>query len=352
MKKWFLGLLIFATFCLKAQVVHKEVKAQQGDGIYSILRNNGLDPKTYLQAFIKLNKENLSSENGLFINKMYRLPGVKEGVRKVDEEVVLRPDSIDSKTSKAAKVLEKRHYAIFGKNYSTVYIESKELNGAVFYLISGHGGPDPGAVENYRGTLIAEDEYAYDVTLRLARKLIAKGALVYLITRDKNDGIRDHKVLKLDYDERIYPNKKIPKSQVLRLRQRIAAVNDLQKKYRHKPYQRIIETHVDSRSKSKNIDVFFYYHGDSRNGRQLADNLQNTFREKYARYQPKRKYYGTIEPRSSLYSLKYSRPPAVYVEIGNIKNTRDQRRILEWENRDAIASWITEGVVRDYRKGR
>ena len=350
-KKFFLLLLIFAGYCLQAQDTHKEVMAIQGDGIYSLLRNSGLDPKKYLQPFIELNKENLSSENGLLIGKIYKLPNPEEQVEKADEDVVM-PDSIDLKTVKASKVLEKRNYDIFGKDYKTVYIESRDLEGAVFYLISGHGGPDPGAVETYNGTLITEDEYAYDVTLRLARKLISQGALVYLITRDENDGIRDEKILPVDYDERLYPDKKIPRSQVYRLRQRIAVVNELYKKYSYKPYQRIIETHVDSRSKGENIDVFFYYHEHSKYGKRLADNMQTTFKEKYARYQPNRKYYGTIEPRSSLYSLKYSQAPAVYIEIGNLKNTRDQRRILEWENRDAIAAWLADGIIRDYKESK
>lgn len=348
---------LFPLICLilahlsHGQQDHKEVMAVQGDGIYSLLRNSGLDPKKYLVPFIELNKENLSSENGLFIGRIYKLPNTNEKVEKADEEVVV-PDSIDVRTVKATEVLEKRNYDIFGKDYSTVLVESRQLEGAVFYLISGHGGPDPGAVERYNGTLITEDEYAYDVTLRLARKLISNGALVYLITRDANDGIRDESILPVDHDERTYPDRKIPRSQVLRLRQRVTAANELYDKYSYKPYQRIIETHVDSRSKGENIDVFFYYHENSKYGKRLADNLQNTFKEKYARYQPNRKYYGTIEPRSSLYSLKYSKAPAVYVEIGNLKNTRDQRRILDWENRDAIAKWIADGVIKDFKEGK
>ena len=343
---------IIFLFCIQvvmAQQTHKEVMAVQGDGVWSLLRNSGLDPKKYVAPFIDLNKENLSSENGLFIGRIYKLPNTDEKVETADEEVVV-PDSIDVRTVKATAVLEKRQYAIFGKDYSTVLVESRQLEGATFYLIAGHGGPDPGAVEYYNGTLITEDEYAYDVTLRLARKLISNGALVYLITRDNNDGIRDERILPVDHDERNYPNRKIPRSQVLRLRQRVAATNELYDQNSHKPYQRIIETHVDSRSKGENIDVFFYYHENSKYGKRLADNLQTTFKEKYARYQPNRKYYGTIEPRSSLYSLKYSKAPAVYAEIGNLKNTRDQRRILDWENRDAIAKWIADGVIRDYKE--
>lgn len=332
---------------LSGQSPHNKVIAVQGDGIYSLLRKNSLDPSKYLPAFIELNKENLSSANGLFVGRTYLLPNPEEKTEKRDTEVVL-PDIVDMKMTEATEVLEKRTYDIFGKDYATVYVESRQLEGAVFYLISGHGGPDPGAVENYKGALISEDEYAYDVTLRLARKLIANGALVYLITRDPNDGIRDEHVLKIDHDERTYPNRKIPRNQSLRLKQRVTAVNELYDQHANKPYQRIIETHVDSRSRGENIDVFFYYHEHSKNGKRLADNLQTTFKEKYARYQPNRKYHGTIEPRSSLYIIKYSKAPTVYVEIGNLKNTRDQRRILDWENRDAIAKWIADGVVKDY----
>ncbi|MFH6982192.1 N-acetylmuramoyl-L-alanine amidase [Marinoscillum sp. 108] len=341
-------LLLAGSYLTHAQE-HKKVMAVQGDGIYSLLRNSGLEPKKYLAPFIELNKENLSSENGLFIGRIYLLPKPEEKVEKADEEVVM-PDSVDMQTVKATKVLEKRYYGIFGADYAMVSIESRQLEGAVFYLISGHGGPDPGAVEHYGGQLLAEDEYAYDVTLRLARKLIANGALVYLITRDPNDGIRDARLLEVDHDEETYPSKRIPRNHSLRLKQRVEVVNELYERHAAKPYQRIIETHVDSRSKSENIDVFFYYHELSKDGQRLAQNLQQTFKQKYARYQPNRKYSGTIEPRNSLYIIKYSKAPTVYVEIGNLKNTRDQRRILDWENRDAIAMWITDGVIADFKE--
>lgn len=77
------------------------------------------------------------------------------------------------------------------------------LDETVYYLISGHGGPDPGAIENYGGQLIAEDEYAYDVTLRLARELLSHGAAVHIIVQDENDGIREVRALELDTDETV-----------------------------------------------------------------------------------------------------------------------------------------------------
>lgn len=40
-----------------------------------------------------------------------------------------------------------------------------------------------------------------------------------------------------------------------------------------------------------------------------------------------------------------------FIEIGNIRNKKDQRRILDPDNRQALAKWISEGgVLLDYEK--
>ena len=40
-----------------------------------------------------------------------------------------------------------------------------------------------------------------------------------------------------------------------------------------------------------------------------------------------------------------------FIEIGNIRNKKDQRRILEPDNRQALAKWISEGVILDFEGG-
>ncbi|MFY0592164.1 MAG: N-acetylmuramoyl-L-alanine amidase [Roseivirga sp.] len=283
---------------------------------------------------MRLNKKNIGKRNGLYIGKKYTLPAKKE-----------------SDTETAAKNPKSLVNPLFGKKYENVPIEGSQLKGAIYYLISGHGGPDPGAVAKKNGNTLAEDEYAYDVTLRLARGLMAQGAEVYLIIKDENDGIRDQSILKVDYDEVNYPNQKIPRSQKLRLRQRTASVNKLFKQ-KGKAYQRLIVTHVDSRGQKENVDVFFYHHKSSKNGKKLADQLQTTFKKKYEQYQPNRKYTGTVSNRSNLYVIRNTLPPMVYIELGNLKNTSDQRRILNSGNRQALADWITEGLLADYKSSK
>ena len=46
---------------------------------------------------------------------------------------------------------------LFGKALATYTISSRELAGATFYLVSGHGGPDPGAIGTYQGHKLHED---------------------------------------------------------------------------------------------------------------------------------------------------------------------------------------------------
>jgi len=286
-----------------------------------------VSPTKFYNEFLELNSENLGEEETLVMGHSYLLP---------DTLSTMPKEETDKRIS----------YPIFGSDLIKVDSVSNRLHDAVYYLISGHGGPDPGAVEKYNGKLIAEDEYAYDVTLRLARELLSHGAEVHLIVQDENDGIRDERILEPDTDETVF-SKTIPLNQLERLRQRSEAVNDLYMKNRGK-YQRLLVTHVDSRSKGTNIDVFFYHHEKSKNGKQLAESIHQTFLRKYQKFQPNRLYNGTFMERSSLYMVKNTLPAMAYIEIGNIRNKKDQRRILDPDNRQALAKWISEGILLDY----
>ncbi len=315
--------------------------AEKGDGIYSLLRKQGVNPYELFDDFIALNGENLRDSIHLYEGKSYLIPTVKtDSLTKSDSLVKVE---VEEKSVKGIS------YAIFGKKHAEVLTKSKRLEGTVFYLISGHGGPDPGAMTNYVGKAISEDEYAYDITLRLAKELLSHGALVYIIIRDPDDGIRDERILEMDKDEVTYPNEVIPIKQKARLAQRVKAVNKLYLKHRGK-HQRLIVTHVDSRSKGQNIDVFFYHHENSKRGKKLAENIHKTFQKKYKKYQPNRTYSGTFGDRSNLYLVRKTLPAMAYIEIGNINSKKDQRRILDPDNRQALAKWISEGAITDYEQ--
>lgn len=292
---------------------------KKGEGLNAFFKRNKIDTSELKAEFFKLNKAKLGKNNSLLVGVKYRIPLVTT--------VLYEP--------------------LYGLERGRFKLESKELKGAVFHLVSGHGGPDPGALGKYVGKTLAEDEYAYDITLRLAKKLQENGAKVQMVVQDKNDGIRDDSYLKMDKDETCM-GKPIPLKQIDRLKQRTKEVNHLYVK--NKPaFQRCVVIHVDSRSKGKEIDVFFYHAPKSKSGKKAAQAILNVFDEKYKKHQPSRGYSGVINSRN-LYLLRKTYPTAVFVELGNIRNYRDQQRFIIKNNRQALANWMYEGLLKDFKE--
>lgn len=241
----------------------------------------------------------------------------------------------------------KRIFPIFGDQYAHTPLLSSALSGKIFYLISGHGGPDPGAVGKRSGVNLCEDEYAYDVTLRLCRKLIEHGATAYMIVRDPNDGIREENLLKCDQDEMVWGDKPTPSDWVERLKQRTDIINELYQKNKSLGFssQQVIEIHVDSRSHSQQVDLFFYFKSDNTQSESLALQLHRTIQDKYKQHRSSGTYSGSVSQRS-LYTLRNVEAPAVYIELGNIRNAFDQQRIVLGSNRNALANWLCEGILK------
>lgn len=323
----------------KLSAQSKEVVAQKGDGIYRLLTRYGYSVSASMDDFIALNKSALGKDNSLIAGVKYKLPKVAGS------------EKTETKAATPAKAKGKTvHYDIFGPEHADIEITGSSLKGAVYYLVGGHGGPDPGAVGKYNGFQVCEDEYAYDVTLRLASNLISEGATVYLITRDKNDGIRDGQNLKADKDEVCYPNSKIPLNHVRRLRQRTDAVNKLYKKHKG-AYQRMIAMHVDSRSRKENIDIFFYHDKRSKAGKKTSILLRDTIEKKYRQHQPNRGYSGTVSSRN-LYVVRNTWPTAIFIELGNMNHQRDVQRLILWRNRQAVANWLHAGLIEDFKTNK
>ena len=120
---------------------------------------------------------------------------------------------------------------LFGKQLANVKVTSNRLAGACFYVVSGHGGPDPGAIGKVGKYELHEDEYAYDIALRLARNLMQEGAEVRIIIQDAKDGIRDDSYLSNSKRETCMGDP-IPLNQVQRLQQRCDKINALYRKDR------------------------------------------------------------------------------------------------------------------------
>ena len=86
--------------------------------------------------------------------------------------------------------------------------------------------------------------------------------------------------------------------------------------------------------------------------KKMAVSLQETIEKKYKEFQPNRGYSGEVSSRDKLYMLRYTHPKTVYIELGNIQNSRDQLRFIKKENRSAIAKWLCEGLIEEYKASK
>ena len=355
---------ICVTIDVHSQTKRIQTEAEPGERIDQLLTRKGVDASRK-QLFIALNWRILSDNDGLMLGYKYSLPTAED--IKSEKEIVerekkareeyrqqkktrLATSTANTQTANVAAKQEKPKQVVeplFGKENETVQIVDSKLEGATYYLVSGHGGPDPGAMSTYGGQTICEDEYAYDVILRLARQLMSHRAKVHIIIQDPNDGIRDDAALACDDDETCM-GAPIPLDQIKRLRQRSDSINSLYAKER-KGYCRSVFIHVDSRSKDKRIDIFFYHYQKSVRGERLAKRLQAKMTEKYAKHQPNRGFSGEVKERD-LFVLRETNPAGVFIEIGNIQNDMDMVRLAKSNNREAMARWIAEGMIEDFQK--
>lgn len=314
-------------------------KPRNGEGVQAFLIRNKRSSTQQYQQFLNLNKGKFGKNNSLIKGRVYVLPPVDNTKTAKAEE---------AKISKSKKGKNKRN-PLYGKKYQDFTVNSDQLKGACFFLSSGHGGPDPGSIGKINGKEIHEDEYAYDITLRLARILEEEGATVYMIIQDAQDGIRDDIYLNNSNRETCM-GEAIPLNQLKRLEQRTNKINQLSAKSKAK-YKRGVFIHLDSRSKKHQLDVFFYYAPNSTQGAKLAETMKTTFGEQYKRHQPNRGFSGTVSSRD-LYVLSKSNPVGIFAELGNIQNAFDQRRFLDPNNRQALAYWMSKGLIKDYNDSK
>lgn len=395
-------LLTFLVLCNNIVLSQKKnqyltTKIKTGDGITILLERYNLEISNYnIKKFKELNHNKILKNEQLLLDNIYQLPILildfdsnnlesmidrisKEPLQKIIEynQLLYRKGLIKKNYKASGKILiplsylkkekpqnddeiddnskpyedlffelqeKNAEFKIFGEKYSKITKKSSIFKGYIFYLVSGHGGPDPGAIGFKDGYELHEDEYAYDVTLRLGRKIIENGGKVFFLVIDKDDGIRDNRFLSTGSNEIFATGDTISINQKERLAKGAEIINDLYQKNKKNGKEQIsINIHLDSRDNKQKIDIFFYHQDNDKKGEKIANALLNTIKDKYDKNQPGRGYKGTVSTRN-LFMLKNTIPTTVYIELGNIQNERDQIRFIEYNNRQAIANWLFEGL--------
>lgn len=276
-----------------------EVVAEQGDGIFSILRKQGLDPVKHYEEFVKLNSETIKNGSFLQVGVAYKIPKAADSFKKTG---ILVKTEFDGEEP------------IFDKELAKMSLKSERLKDAVYYLI----------VENMDD---GDADFINGVSERLAAELMVHGAKVYVMGNETSmDTIALSEVQKMGrYTEII--NKRY-----------------LQNKGK---YQRVLYIQANGITGKENLDVAVYHYNNSDQGQRFAESIQNIFKKNSVVQRTSQKSAMVFEDKNSLYLAK-NILPAISVLTLEKASKESKEKIPVRPDKSRFAAWISDGIMNDY----
>ena len=122
--RYILFVLLLSLFGFSPLQAQEKATPKSGEGITLFLKRHNRVGADYQKEFIRLNKKKLGKGNTLLLGVKYTLPPLHQ-----------------KESSSSTK--RKNYEPLFGKALASYKVTSSDLKGACFYLVSGHGGPDP-----------------------------------------------------------------------------------------------------------------------------------------------------------------------------------------------------------------
>ena len=288
---------------LLAQDDYYTVIAQKGDGIFSILRKQGLDPVKYYEDFLTLNTSNIKDGSMLHIGREYKIPHALDSFKKTGVKVQIKGETENP---------------IFEEELAKMSLKSKALKNAVYYLIT-------------EDQVEGKNKFVADVTTDLAAELMEHGATVYIFEDT------DQALLKENQGQ----------SKTERMGLYIEAIN---KRYLQNAgkYQRLLLIRSNGLIENGSMDVAVYHHNKSEKGQRFAENIQKVFKEHSVSKRSFKDIKMIFEDKNSLYLAKNTLPAVSLLTIGNRSKESANEYIPVRSDKKAFANWLTNGILKDY----
>lgn len=289
------------TFIFGQESTYYKVVAEQGDGIFSLLRKQGLDPAKHYGEFLELNSDKIKKGSALKLGEEYKIPYADDSFKKTGVMVEAMADAEEP---------------IFDKELGQMSLKSDKLKDAVYYLIT----------EN---STDKDKSFAKDVSQRLAAELMVHGAQVYIMGEDAS-----HNVLK---DTASDDN---PMGNYIKV---------INKRYLQNTgkYQRVLIIRSKNITESSNMSVAVYHYNKSTQGQRFAQNLQNVFKEKSISSRSSNEASLIFEDLNSLYLARNMLPAISLLTIESGSNTSASKISLK-PNKKEFANLISDGIMNDY----
>ncbi|MFS4454768.1 hypothetical protein [Maribacter sp. 2304DJ31-5] len=276
--------------------------AQQGDGIFSILRKSGIDPIKYYGEFLKLNPENIRNASELIVGKTYILPDAPDSFKKMGIRI-----NIDTG----------KEHPIFDRELNKMVLKDSTLQNTVYYLI------------HFKNPTVETPKKEGDRNLvKMARELLLKGARAYIL----EDGLE---TIPLEAQKKY------------RLGEFATIIN---KKYltHNGAYQRVLVIQ-DQNMNNKNYTLSVRHYEQSKEGEKLAANLREILTKNTLGKRSAKNNGVPFKDEASIFFARNILPPVTTIAINDISEiTKSDIRMKT--SKERLPLMITKGILLDYSK--
>lgn len=270
--------------------------AEQGDGIFSLLRKQGLDPVKHYGEFLALNSDKIKEGSALKLGTEYKIPNASDSFKKTG--IIVAPKN-------------EEEAPIFDKELAQMSLKSEKLKDAVYYLIAENRSEG--------------DSFLRDISQQLAAELMTHGAKVYIMEED------------------------LPKAKSANENPMGNYVNVINKRYlQHKgKYQRVLVIRSENISGSSAMDVAVYHYNKSSQGQRFAQSIQKVFKQKNISNKTVDEASLIFEDQHSLYLAKNILPAISLLTLEKTSPQSDSKISLK-PNKKEFANLISHGIMNDY----
>lgn len=294
-----------------------KVKAQDGDGIFSILRKQGLDPVKYYADFVNLNHENLKNGSELYLGREYIIPDAPDSYKKMAL-------SITDATNE--------DQPLFLDELGAIAPKSDKLKNAVIYLLPSENG----GVKSEEIQLVNQQ-----IVKSIAQELMVNGAKVFLI--DKLGKEASLNAITTEKDLNV-------ENAIATQEQMQHYIDVINKRYLKNAgkYQRILVINLNETVKdSKYFEVSVFHHSKSLEGERFAKSLQSVF-NKNSIANGQKDNTEVFTNSNNLYLATNVLPAVTMIDIGDTRNPSIEERISITSREEILTNIVTSGVLTDY----
>lgn len=284
------------TFIFSQENQYTIAIAEQGDGIFSLLRKQGLDPVKHYGEFLALNSDKIKEGSALKLGTEYKIPNASDSFKKTG--IIVAPKN-------------EEEAPIFDKELAQMSLKSEKLKDAVYYLIAENRSEG--------------DSFLRDISQQLAAELMTHGAKVYIMEED------------------------LPKAKSANENPMGNYVNVINKRYlQHKgKYQRVLVIRSENISGSSAMDVAVYHYNKSSQGQRFAQSIQKVFKQKNISNKTVDEASLIFEDQHSLYLAKNILPAISLLTLEKTSPQSDSKISLK-PNKKEFANLISHGIMNDY----